>query len=340
MKKIAIVVPISSSGVTGGAELLYRGLEKAFISRGYDATRIEIVVDESSFEAILQGYEDFRNLDLNEYDAVLSTKAPSYNIQHENHICYLLHTMRVFYDRFEDEMQKSKNNITRRDKIIAMDSEIFSKIPNILTIGHEISNRLIKYNHIYHSEVLHPPLIEDNFKKSAYQPFAFIPSRLHRWKKIDFLIASWKNVKSDIDLLIAGTGEDRAYFEKLANGDNRIKFLGNITDEQLVDYYAKALFIPFAPIDEDYGYVTLEAFRSKKMVLTCKDSGEPTNMVINHVNGFVVKRDKKEFAKKVDWIMENQDSARQYGEQGYQLILNIDWDNTIETFIKRFGFDK
>ena len=340
MKKIAIVVPISSIGVTGGAELLYRGLQQAFVTRGYDAKLIEIVVDECSFENILQGYEDFKNLDLSSYDGVLSTKSPSYNIKHKNHICYLLHTMRVFYDRFEDEMQKSEDNLIRRDKIIAMDSEIFSKIPTLFTIGHEISNRLIKYNHIYHSEVLHPPLLEDNFKLIDHKPFAFIPSRLHRWKKIDFLIESWREVKSDIDLYIAGVGEDRAYFEKLAGKDGRIKFLGSISDEELVDYYAKALFIPFAPIDEDYGYVTLEAFRSKKMVLTCKDSGEPNNMVINDVNGFVVERDKKKFAKKVDHIVANPKETKQYGEQGYQLSLNINWDNTIKTFIEGFGFDK
>lgn len=340
MKRIAIVVPISSSGITGGAELLYAGLQQAFVLRGYDAKLIEIEVDESSFENILQGYQDFKNLDLNEYDGVISTKAPSYNIQHDNHICYLLHTMRVFYDRFDDEMKNSSDNLMRRDNIIAMDSDIFSKIPHLLTIGHEISSRLIKYNGIYHSEVLHPPLIEDRFKRLDYKQFAFIPSRLHRWKKIDFLIESWKEVKSNIDLFIAGTGEDRAYFEKLAGDDSRIKFLGSITDEELVDYYAKTLFVPFAPINEDYGYVTLEAFRSKKMVLTCRDSGEPTNMVINQVNGFVVERNTKAFSKQVDYIVENQEKAKLYGEQGYELSSHINWDNTIKMFIKRFGFDK
>ncbi len=340
MRKIAIVVPSSASGVSGGAELLYKGLQNAFLKRGYDAKLVQIIVDESSFESILKAYESFKNLDLSSYDGVISTKAPSYNIVHKNHICYLLHTIRVFYDRFDDEMKNTSDNRFFRDEIIKLDTDAFNKIDNLLTIGHEVTNRLMKYNNIYHSEVLHPPLIEDNFKLKEYKNFAFIPSRLHRWKKIDFLINSWKYVKSDIELYIAGEGEDRNYFEKLATKDTRVKFLGKISDDELVSYYSECLFVPFTPIDEDYGYVTLEAFRSKKMVLTCKDSGEPTNMVINNVNGFVLDRDEKEFAARVDWICSNKDKAELYGEQGYKLTQNINWDDTIKEFIKRFDFDK
>lgn len=340
MKKIAIVVPISAQGISGGAELLYKGLKTAFEEYGYKTTLIEVVVDESSYELIKKGYDDFKHLDLSEYDGVISTKAPSYNIKHPNHICYLLHTMRVFYDRFDDEMEKTEHNLSIRKEILELDSKIFSKINNILTIGHEISNRLIKYNNIYHSEVIHPPLVEDNFICNSYENFAFIPSRLHRWKKIDFLIKSWKYVKSDIKLYIGGIGEDKEYFESLAKDDDRIIFLGKISNLELVDYYSRCLFVPFTPINEDYGYVTLEAFRSKKLVLTCKDSGEPTNMVINQVNGFVLDRDEQLFSQKVDWLYNNKKSAVTYGENGYKLSKNINWDKTVKEFVKRFGFEK
>jgi len=38
---------------------------------------------------------------------VISTKAPGYMIRHRNHICYLQHTMRVFYDMFDVEFPKA-----------------------------------------------------------------------------------------------------------------------------------------------------------------------------------------------------------------------------------------
>ena len=42
--------------------------------------------------------------------------------------------------------------------------------------------------------------------------------------------------------------------------------LGGISDAELVDHYARCRAVYFAPWNEDYGFVTLEAFRSGKAV--------------------------------------------------------------------------
>ena len=34
---------------------------------------------------------------------MISTKTPTFVVQHRNHVCWLLHQIRVFYDRFDDE---------------------------------------------------------------------------------------------------------------------------------------------------------------------------------------------------------------------------------------------
>jgi glycosyltransferase involved in cell wall biosynthesis len=43
----------------------------------------------------------------------------------------------------------------------------------------------------------------------------------------------------------------------------------------------------FAPYQEDYGYVTLEAFLSRKPVITARDSGGTLEFVEDGVNGYV-----------------------------------------------------
>ena len=43
----------------------------------------------------------------------------------------------------------------------------------------------------------------------------------------------------------------------------------------------------YPPYDEDFGYVTLEAFLSRKPVITATDSGGPNEFVVDGVNGFV-----------------------------------------------------
>jgi len=60
-------------------------------------------VDESSFDKILEAYCRCFYLDLNNYDLVISTKAPTYMVKHPNHVSYLLHTIRVFYNMFDVE---------------------------------------------------------------------------------------------------------------------------------------------------------------------------------------------------------------------------------------------
>ena len=56
---------------------------------------------------------------------------------------------------------------------------------------------------------------------------------------------------------------------------------------RLVDLYAGALAVVFPPFDEDYGYVTLEAFLAHKPVVTTTDAGGPLEFVEDGVTGFV-----------------------------------------------------
>ncbi len=60
-----------------------------------------------------------------------------------------------------------------------------------------------------------------------------------------------------------------------------------MTDETLIELYAGALAVVYPPFDEDFGYVTLEAFLARKPVVTGTDSGGPNEFVVDGVNGYV-----------------------------------------------------
>ena len=72
--KIAVVTPLMKSGERGGAEAFYTGLVRGLRQTSHDVDRIDVVIDESSFEAILASYEECTSLDLHDYDLVISTK--------------------------------------------------------------------------------------------------------------------------------------------------------------------------------------------------------------------------------------------------------------------------
>src|SRR6476659_8829089 len=86
---IAIVTPTMRSGERGGAEALYVGLLRALRRAGHSVERVEVVIDESSFEGVLDAYLSCYDLDLRAHDLVISTKAPTYMLRHPNHVSYL-----------------------------------------------------------------------------------------------------------------------------------------------------------------------------------------------------------------------------------------------------------
>lgn len=336
--RIAILTVGSADGATGGAERFYQGLETALKAAGAEAEVVSVVSNEVNFDAVKESYLRFYDLDLSGYDGVISTKAPSYVVRHPNHICFLVHTMRVFYDLFDHEFPEPWADLIEQRKLIH-ELDTGSLLPprtkKVFCIGHEVRNRLIKYNGI-DAEVLHMDLPFDKFRPGSFHHL-FLPGRLHRWKRVDLVIEAMKYVSRSIKLKIAGTGEQEKSFKELAADDERILFLGQVTDQELVDYYADALVIPFVPIREDLGFVTLEAFRSSKPVITCIDSGEPSYFVKNGVNGFVCPPEPSCLAEKIEFLYDNPQMAETMGTNGLQSIAHLSWERVSGKLLGALG---
>jgi Glycosyltransferase len=340
--KIAVVTPKMKSGERGGAENLYEGLVNALNEAGHTASQINVVVDESSFETILEAYCNCFYLDLSDYDLIISTKAPTYMVRHRNHISYLVHTIRVFYDMFDTEFDPNDKETQKQRKLIhefdkyGLDP---GKIKKHCVIGEIVAKRLKDADPFWNQinfNVIHPAPIGSTFGEAERGEFIFLPGRLHRWKRVDLVINAMKYVDHNLKLLIAGDGEDADNLKNLVNRlglDERVEFLGRISDEKLVELYSKSIVVPFVPVQEDFGYITIEAFKSKKPVITCHDSGEPSRIVKDGISGFVVEPDPKRIAEKINYFVENPDDAMQMGENGYHSVQDITWENVVSELL-------
>src|SRR5919108_2795226 len=333
--KIAVVTPLMKSGERGGAEAFYTGLVRGLRQTSHDVDRIDVVIDESSFEAILASYEKCANLDLHDYDVVISTKAPTYAVRHRHHVSYLLHTIRAFYDMFHHEFgSRTPAQFRPRRSIHALDKQSLhpDHVRKHFVIGHPPFRRLYEVDVFWHRvkfEVLHPPPALQDFRPPRAGEYVFLPGRLHSWKRVDLVIKAFRHVRQDISLRIAGTGEAEPVLRALAAGDRRIEFLGRVSDQQLLDLYAGALVIPFVPVNEDYGLIIIEAFRSKKPVITCLDSGEPTYFVKNAETGFVVRPEPEAIAQEINYLIDHPDHGVEMGERGFSTVAHITWDAVI-----------
>ena len=329
--KIALVVPRNPSNpAVGGAEVLFGGLETALRAQGFAVDRVTIDCDESSFEGILAGYAAARALDLGAYDAVISTKAPTYAVVHPRHVVYLIHTIRVFYDMFEAWSDGSRSAQIQRDRIRELDFEALSAIPDHrrFAIGEEVAVRLWTALGL-RATTVHPALDDaDEFRDGPAEHFLHV-SRLHRWKRADLVLRAYLSLPPSPPLLVTGSGEEEDALRDLARGSSRVRFLGPVSRETLRELYARAIAVPFVPLREDFGYVTIEAGLSAKPVITAVDSGEAARIVGRAGSGLLVDPTPEAIARAMQALLADPAAAREMGSRGREFCAGITWAHTV-----------
>ncbi len=274
-------------------------------------------------------------------DRLISLRYPSFAVRHPWHVCWLNHRMREYYDlwtAFEKQLLwkgRLKESI-RRSIIHRADNYLLRhNVKKLYAQSKTIAQRLKDWGG-HESEVLYPPPPERAYRTDSYENFIFAVSRLHPLKRLDLLVKAMKYAKSGLRAVIAGTGEEEESLKKLAcdlGVSSRIDFVGRIDDDSLVDYYARCRGVFFAPHMEDYGFVTLEAFRSKKPVLTCVDSGGPAELVSVGRSGYVLLPEPFQIAQQIDILSQNKDLAIRMGENGARDTDGVQWKACIEVLL-------
>ncbi len=343
--RVALLTVKSPTGEAGGAERFYDGLTAALNSSGIKTDCIDVTAEISGFDDILRSYLSFYDLDLSIYDGVISTKAPSFAARHRNHTAYLLHTIRTFYDMFDETFSHpSADLIAQRDLVRRLDTAALTRpsIRDVFVVGGEVKERLQSYNGVA-SKVLYHPTNQPTGQTGQPSPrkgnYVLMPGRLHRWKRVDLVLEASRHFCNDIELIVSGVGEDEARLKSLAVDIANVTFLGHVSDAALADLYAGALAVAFSPIREDYGLITIEAFLNGKPVVTCSDSGEPARIVKDGVSGFVCPPDPATIAKRLDWLFENATRAEQMGAEGKRFATQIGWENVCSTLVHSLNLD-
>lgn len=178
-------------------------------------------------------------------------------------------------------------------------------------------------------DVLYPPPHRDDYFCGG-QDYFFTSSRLDRPKRVDMIISAFRQVKTDIPLLIAGSGPDEIRLKELAAGDERVRFLGFVADDDMAGLYANALAVPFVPYDEDYGLITIEAMRSGKPVVTVSDAGGPTEFVTDGMTGFVTAPDAAALAAALTRLANDARRAAEMGQEARKRVDPISWAKVAE----------
>lgn len=340
-----VVVTSDVPFIYGGHIVIAEELTKQLNKNGYEA--ILWKTPQNKFGHQLSAYLANYLSDLTEtgygekIDAVISLRFPAYAVRHPKHICWLNHRMREYYDlwyKFRANLSflnLIKENV-RKFIIHRIDAYLLKhNVKKVFAQSKNIQNRLQRWGKI-RSEVLYPPAVERHYRFDTYGEYILIPSRLYEIKRVDMAIKALPYVNNKaLFLVIVGEGPEIQKLIQLAKNlkvKERVKFMNRLSNEELVDMYAKCLAVFYAPLDEDYGLVTLEAFSSRKAVITCSDSGGATELIIHNENGMIVNADEKMIAETFD-LISDKSTADRLGQNAYALSKKYTWEETIQKLL-------
>lgn len=339
--KIAIVnncVPF----VRGGAEFLADSLRDRLIEHGHQAILVKIPFSWDPPEKILDHMLACRLLKLEHVDRVIALKFPAYYVEHHDKVFWLVHQFRQAYDLWDTPYNcfpPTPEGRSMREAIHNADNRYLRSAKSIFTISDIVTDRLKKYNNI-DSSVLYPPLDNTSiFHSTDYGDYFFYPSRINFSKRQHLAIESMKFVRSGVKLVVAGspdTKDDIDRIEELVRKydiKDKVTIIREfITQERKAELFANALGCVFIPFNEDYGYVALEAYYSRKPVISCDDSGGTDIFVKDGLTGLVVPPEAKAIAEAMDKLYYNRKLAKEYGNNGYQNLvsLNISWEQVVK----------
>ena len=272
-------------------------------------------------------------------DRLISLRYPSYVLKHPNHVCWLNHRMREYYDLWHqwDEHLGWKGRIkenVRRVLIRAADDHFLKRLRKLFAQSKQIQDGLLRWGG-HSSQVLYPPPAVRAYRTSGYEDFVLSPARLTPLKRVGLLVEALALCKAG-RAVILGDGPERDHlrsFVRQHSLEARVEFRGHVTDDEMVDLLARCRAVFYAPRGEDYGLVTLEAFHSRKAVVTAKDSGGPVELVENGVSGLVCEPERVAVASALERLFDDAQLAETMGHAGHAAFGHVTWPRTVEALL-------
>ncbi len=234
----------------------------------------------------------WNNLDLSDYDVILSNKSGfchGLKFDHENslHICYCLAPTRYVWQLDAYIKREGLGGIAEmglRPLISAMkkwDYDAAQKVSHFIAISTEIQERIQTY-YDRDSVIIYPPVETERFQpvaKNEVEDYFLIVSRLIPYKRIDLAVQA--ATRLNLPLKIGGKGRDMERLQAMA-GDT-VEFLGYVPDEDLPGLMAKAKAFLFPGL-EDFGITPVQAEAAGRPVIAYKGGGA-LDTVIEGVTG-------------------------------------------------------
>ena len=330
--------------VRGGAELLVEGLRDALRESGHTVDVVALPFAWQPHKLIGQSALAWRMLDLTKIndlpvDRVICTKFPSYALRHSKKVTWLVHQHRQAYDWYGtpySDFVNTPDDRAHRDLLLRIDRAMLGESRQRYAISQNVANRLKRFTGLEATTLYPPSRYAGRFRTGPYGEYILSDARLDAAKRVDLLLRAIALTEQPVRCIIASSGPERAKLESLAahlNLAERVIFRGFVSDEELIDLYAGARAVFYAPFDEDYGYTSVQALAAARPVVTTSDAGGVLEFINDGINGFVTAAEPVAIATRLDSLWADQALAARLGATGPAHVAGITWERVVATLI-------
>jgi glycosyltransferase involved in cell wall biosynthesis len=344
-----LIATVQIPFVSGGAESHAEGLKAALIAAGHEADIVAVPFNPAVPERIPDQMLACRLLDLTEVhgsavDRLIALKFPAYLIPHPNKVVWVLHQHRAAYDLWNypfEDLSASPRGVLVREAIRRADQQL-AEAKAVFANSKNIANRLGHFCGINAVPLYHPPPNAGSFFCAGETgEYFFFPSRFSATKRQSLVLEALALTRKNVKVRFAGLADSPEYGKRLKllaaklGVEARVEWLGFLTEEEKRDAYAKAIAVIFPPVDEDYGYITLEGMLSSKAVITCDDSGGPLEFVSHLKTGLVARPTAAALAEALDELWQERDLAAKYGRAGRERYeqMGLSWSEVVRQLL-------
>jgi glycosyltransferase involved in cell wall biosynthesis len=321
---------------------------------GYGKSKIKLIKPTNPYLGNIAFF--FQKINKEDFDFIIFGCYPATFAAFRNNNLPSLHATnsppRSFYDLRAYLFRES--NLLGKIKIIVknvlfkkLDYIAVRKATKVIGNSYNVEKRVNKF-YKRDSTFFHHGINPEDYKRGKYGDYILAAGRLEINKRPREIVEAMKFVKNrDIKLIIVGNGNLSEEIKEMTKKYANVDFRGFVSKEELKKLYSNCLAVIYVPIEEDYGYVPVEAAASGKATIGA-DEGGLKETIIDGKTGFLIKDITPEkIAEKIDLLANNRKLAVKMGKEAQNFSREFHWnkgfkilERTMEEAIELFYENK
>ncbi|MFN8017728.1 MAG: glycosyltransferase family 4 protein [Acidimicrobiales bacterium] len=324
----------------GGLEMMVENLVAALGAAGHRAEAVNVPAAWDR-ERLLDAPAAWRMVPL-DAELVLPVNFPAYYARHPRKVLWLAHQHRAAYDGLDQpwsDIGTDEVGLGIHRQLVDWDTRVLSECSARFTISGVVADRLRRYNGLAATPLYQPPPLAEQLRPrpAGVGGHILCPTRLEANKRPGLFVEGLAAMATKVPGVLAGKGsldaDLRATADRLGLGE-RLTMPGFVSDAALVELIRDATAVVYAPYDEDYGFVTLQAFLAGVPVVTAADSGGVLEWVEHEVTGLVTDGTPEAIGRALDRLVREPLLAKRLGAAGRERVKDLSWESVVDVLVR------